>query len=171
MTGNIFEVNESVIDDLAVDGLNVFQNAIDRAGLVFSEELLNDWSTTVIKNDEVLAVEWQFKMYGRYKDMKRIPGYMPPIEVMMDYVEKIGVSKFAWVPGYDIKSSVPTDVAIERIAWGIAKHRASVPVLKRSGTGWYNTNVMKLVNQTRYNIRKKTAEWIAKQGAETLESA
>ena len=165
---NIFQINESVIDDLAVDGLNIFQKAIQKAGLVFSEELLNDWSTNVIKSDDVLAVEWQFQMYGRYKDMKRISGYMPPVEVLMEYVEKVGVDRFAWVPGYDIKSSVPTDIAIERIAWGIAKYRASVQTIKRSGGGWYNENVMKLVNQARYNIRKKTAEWIAQQGAEVL---
>lgn len=165
---NIYQVNESVIDDLAVDGLNVFQNAIQKAGLVFSEELLNDWSTTVIKNDDVLAVEWQFRMYGRYKDMKRIPGYMPPIEVMIEYVEKVGVDRFAWVPGYDVKDSVPTDVAAERIAWGIAKYRASVQVIKRSGAGWYNQNVMRLVNKTRMNIRKRTAEWIAKYSSDTL---
>lgn len=163
-------INESVIDDLAVDGLNVFQTAIQRAGLVFSEELLNDWSTTVIKDDDILAVEWQFQMYGRYKDMKRISGYMPPVEVLIEYVEKVGVDRFAWVPGYDSKDSVPTDIAAERIAWGIAKYRASVQTIKRSGGGWYNENVMKLVNKARMNIRKKTAEWIALQSVETIEA-
>lgn len=163
-------INESVIDDLAVDGLNVFHSAIERAGLVFSEDLLNDWSTSVMKDDDVLAVEWEFKMYGRYKDMKRIAGYMPPVDVLTEYVEKVGVDKFAWVPGYDSKDSVPTDIAAERIAWGIAKYRASVQVIKRSGNGWYNTNVMKLVNQTRMKIRKKTAEWIASQAVQTIES-
>lgn len=166
----IANINESVIDDLAVDGLNVFQSAIRKAGLVFSEELLSDWSTSVIKSDDVLAVEWQFQMYGRYKDMKRISGYMPPVEVITEYVEKIGIDRFAWVPGYDIKSSVPTDIAAERIAWGIAKYRASVQTIRRSGGGWYNENVMKLVNKARYDIRKKTAEWIAKQSAETISS-
>lgn len=163
-------INESVIDDLAVDGLNVFQNAIQRAGLVFSEELLKDWSTTVIKDDDVLAVEWQFQMYGRFKDMKNITKYMPPVEVMMEYVEKIGVDKFAWVPGYTTKDSVPTDIAAERIAWGIAKYRNSVKTIKRSGRGWYNENVMKLVNKARYNIRKKTAEWIALQAVKEIEN-
>jgi hypothetical protein len=167
----VAEVNESVIDDLAVDGLNVFQNAIQRAGLVFSEELLKDWSTSVIKNDDVLAVEWQFQMYGRYKDMKRITGYMPPVEAMIEYVEKIGVDKFAWVPGYTSMDKVPTEAAASRIAWGLAKYRASVKTIRRSGSGWYNENVMKLVNKARYNIRKKTAEWVALQAVETIESA
>lgn len=166
----VAEVNESVIDDLAVDGLNVFQNAIQRAGLVFSEELLKDWSTSVIKNDDVLAVEWQFQMYGRFKDMKRIAGYMPPVEAMIAYVEKVGVDKFAWVPGYTSTDNVPTEVAANRIAWGLAKYRASVKTISRSGSGWYNENVMKLVNKARYNIRKKTAEWIASQAVETIES-
>lgn len=166
----VANINESVIDDLAVDGLNVFQNAIQKAGLVFSEELLNDWSTTVIKDDDILAVEWQFQMYGRYKDMKRISGYMPPVEVLIEYVEKVGINKFAWVPGYEAKDSVPTDIAAERIAWGIAKYRASVQTIKRSGGGWYNENVMKLVNKARMNIRKKTAEWLVSQGVETIES-
>lgn len=167
---NVAEVNESVIDDLAVDGLNVFQNAIQRAGLVFSEELLKDWSTNLIKNDDVLAVEWQFQMYGRFKDMKRIAGYMPPVEVMIEYVEKVGVDKFAWVPGYKAVDKVPTDIAAERIAWGIAKYRASVKTIRRSGGGWYNENVMKLVNKARYNIRKKTAEWIALQAVKEIEN-
>lgn len=168
--GNIIQASDSIIDDLAADGLQVFQRAIEKAGLVLSSELLNEWSSVVSKSDDLLAVEWQFNMYGRFKDMKSLRyTQMPPIEAFEKFVEKVGVDKFAWVPGYDSKQSVPTEIAINRIAWGIAKHRMAVPVVKRSGPGWYNENVMKLVNKARYMIRQKTAEWVSQKTIKVLE--
>ena len=94
---------------------------------------------------------------------------MPPVEAIEAFVEKIGVDKFAWVPGYANKSTVPTDRAIDRIAWAIATHMAKVPTIKREGKGWYNPTVMQLLNTAKKQLREQTSQWIALKTKENLE--
>lgn len=62
---------------------------------------------------------------GRIKDMSSVAWQKrPPIEPFEEYVKKVGVAKFDYVPGYRKGNSpITQSKAINRIAWGIAMHK------------------------------------------------
>lgn len=68
-----------------------------------------------------------FVQYGRYLDLKRNGGKRLSKQVIEElivpWVEKRGISKFNFVPGYsaNTKSTIPDSEKINRIAWGIGK--------------------------------------------------
>jgi hypothetical protein len=46
----------------------------------------------------------------------------PPIEALEDYVRKVGLDRFSYVPGYKYGHfSLASSTAINRIAWGLAR--------------------------------------------------
>jgi len=67
-----------------------------------------------------------FKNSARFLDFRKSPDWQkfPPIKDLEDWVKKIGLNKFKYVPGYKNSSKRPTDdMAARRIAWGVAIHR------------------------------------------------
>ena len=67
-----------------------------------------------------------FKNSGRFIDFRKSPDWQkfPPIESLADWVMKIGISKFKFIPGYqNIKKPISLQMAARRIAWGVALHR------------------------------------------------
>jgi hypothetical protein len=89
-----------------------------------------------------------FADYGRVKDMKvRYHGKGPPFEEILKFVQKVGIDKFKYVPGYP-KGVFPVGragdgqrIAMNRIAWGIVKSR-TLPknADKKYGKKWYAKN-------------------------------
>lgn len=75
------------------------------------------------------AAHLELNMYGRFRDMKRRTYSGPAnFDAILDWVEKIGIQRFKYVPGYDPSkrtvNRVPTtSLAMNRIAWGIAWSR------------------------------------------------
>ena len=59
-----------------------------------------------------------FHQHGRIKDMKGITRTKaPPIEAMEEYVRKVGLDKFSYVPGYKYgQFPLASSTAINRIA-------------------------------------------------------
>jgi hypothetical protein len=67
-----------------------------------------------------------FKNSGRFIDFRKSPDWQkfPPIQSIADWVLKIGISKFKYIPGYQNAKSTPSaQMAARRIAWGVAIHR------------------------------------------------
>jgi hypothetical protein len=67
-----------------------------------------------------------FQNSGRFLDFRKSPDWQkfPPIESLAQWVLKIGLSKFKYVPGYRNSKTPPTaQMAARRIAWGVAIHR------------------------------------------------
>jgi len=66
-----------------------------------------------------------FNAYGKYIEMKELfYSKYPPIDDLKSWVAKRGVSRFKYVPGYENSGTRPSnDVAIARIAWGVATAR------------------------------------------------
>jgi hypothetical protein len=129
----IAELKQDVAKIVA-EGQKYFEGAIKSSGLVLSGELLS--SVDSILRSEAKTIEataiFSFNKYWRFKDMKRLnySGYIN-VDAMMSFVEKVGVGKFAYVPGYENKnpSEVPIGIAKHRIVWGIIKQRRQVPVV------------------------------------------
>jgi hypothetical protein len=99
--------------------------AIEKQGLVFTEELLQSLRSEVVAASarHVATMGIAFVKYGRIRDMKGTNRTKaPPIEEIEKYVEKVGIDKFNYVPGYKYGQFPLTKaVALNRIAWGIAR--------------------------------------------------
>jgi hypothetical protein len=99
--------------------------AIQQQGLVFTEELLQSLRSEVVAASarHVASMGIAFQEYGRIRDMKGTNrSKAPPLEAIEAYVAKVGVDKFNYVPGYRYGQFPLTKaVAINRIAWGIAR--------------------------------------------------
>jgi hypothetical protein len=68
----------------------------------------------------------EFQNSGRFQDWKSMNySKVPPVDVLAEWVEKIGVSKFKYVPGYQGKTErkISDSQAARRIAWGVAMAR------------------------------------------------
>lgn len=76
-----------------------------------------------------------FKNSGRYLDWKKRPEWnkLAPVDLLEQWVLKVGLSKFKYVPGYENSKTVPTQQqAAKRIAWGIAVSRYRRGVKKKA---------------------------------------
>lgn len=118
-----------------------------------------------------------FTDYGRFQDMKfRYTGKMPPFDVMLQYVRKVGVEKFKYVPGYPM-GVIPTGIsqskfgagnriAENRIAWGLSHSRvAPKNSSKKYGTRkWYAkifwSSIDELIEMLMGRVKKMTTNEI-----------
>jgi hypothetical protein len=75
--------------------------------------------------DGVGEILINFQNSGRFQDWRKMDyGKLPPIDVLTEWVEKIGINKFKFVPGYKGKERKISDSqAARRIAWGVAMAR------------------------------------------------
>jgi hypothetical protein len=99
--------------------------AIQKKGLVFTEELLQSLRSEVVAASvrHVASMGIAFEEYGRIRDMKGTNrSKAPPIAEIEAYVKKVGIEKFNYVPGYGFRSRpVGLGRTLNRIAWGIAR--------------------------------------------------
>lgn len=75
--------------------------------------------------DGVGAILIQFQNSGRLQDWRKMEySKLPPVDILAQWVEKIGIDKFKFVPGYRGKERRISDSqAARRIAWGVAMAR------------------------------------------------
>jgi len=109
---------------------------IAKKGLTVTRELLDSMSYTLIDGDTP-SIVFSFAAHGRYIDMKELFWHKaPPVDVLEKWVLKKGVAYFNYVPGYEKRDvntidSIPN--AARRIAWGIARDRASGEAVNQYG--------------------------------------
>jgi hypothetical protein len=122
--------------------------AIEKRNLKLTDELVRSIEYQVVKaaEDQASGVKLAFEDYGRMKEMRHLfYDKMPPVSVMEEFVRKVGLGKFKYVPGYLNKSKVPSeDVAIKRIAWGISKSRLTDT--KHKPRKWFAKNFYSKIN-------------------------
>lgn len=103
----------------------VLMENVKKKRLELSGDLLNSFDYQVQKatSDTLASMHLFFEDHGRHKDMRALVyTKQPPVEAMEEFVRKVGLSKFKYVPGYN--GRMPAEnIAIKRIAWGIAKGR------------------------------------------------
>ncbi len=119
---------------------DVFRREVALQGVVLTGEMLNSIrSSAVEQGTDFIQGHVHFSAIMRLKDMKSLNFIRtPPLAAMRDFVEKVGVRNFAFVPGYN-KGFRPVDaIAIERIAWGIKTSIKQGPNVKRGYRGIYN---------------------------------
>lgn len=117
-----------------------FKRRISSQGLVLTGEMLNSFRRYAAERGEgFVAARLAMTSYVRLKDLKTMNySRTPPLRAMMDFVEAVGLDKFAYVPGYP-KGVRPVNQAqaIERVAWGIKMNMARHPNVKRGYRGIY----------------------------------
>lgn len=117
-----------------------FKRRITSQGLVLTGEMLGSFRQYAAERGEgYVSARLAMTSYVRIKDLKSMNySRTPPLQAMIDYVEAVGLDKFAYVPGYP-KGMWPASktVAIERVAWGIKMNMQRHPNVKRGYRGIY----------------------------------
>lgn len=113
------------VGNYAARALALLSASIQAKGLVLTQELLQSLRSEVVAASarHVASMGIAFEQYGRIRDMKGINRKQaPPIAEIEAYVKKVGLDKFNYVPGYRFgQFPLTPSVAINRIAWGIAR--------------------------------------------------
>jgi hypothetical protein len=135
-----------ILDAYIIQAENAFKARAAGAGLNLTGELLGSFRHTAAKEaGQYVEARLELAGYGRMKDLQRLNySRTPPLLAMESFVEEVGVSKFAYVPGY--KSGVfPANQskAIERISWALKMARARRPNVVRGYRGIYSDPLLK----------------------------
>ncbi len=167
---NYDEEIAAAMAEIMADAEKMFKQALEEKRLVLSAELKESFDRIIVKNAAGIAGEISFDAYGRFKDMKKLSflDHMPPVYAMEYFVEKVGLDKFPWVPGY--KDKVATSLAdINRIAWAIASSKKQAIDVKRKYRGtWYNDSKIKMINVAKKRFTWLTSEYVSWQVANQL---
>ena len=152
---------DSVLQEWTPFVLQILHEGINQRNLLLTEDLYRSLRWEVIKATAgmVASAKLSFRMHGRWKDMRTIRnGKIPPIQTIIDeFVQKVGVGNFTYVPGYTAGKTIPSDsIAMRRIAWGI-----SVSLAKKKQTvakKWYSKNFYGAVNVLIERLMASTQE-------------
>lgn len=164
-----------MLEDITRDAITYFEAAITSKGLVLTQELRDSLKMEVISGIGTMqaATVIHFQGYGRYKDMK-VLSYkdLMPVEALEKFVERIGVGKFAWIPGYEKQGrTMPiTSRAIQRIAAGIVYGMQKKPTVNQGKRhAWYNRTKADFLNVTRRRLLERGREIALKALKDGLE--
>lgn len=171
------QVAADVVGALVAEATLVMQRKIQNAGYVLTGELMDSLKHQSVIVGAELYAEFSigFAGYGRFKDMRELLyEKMPPIDVMEEFVKKLGIEAFDYVPGYltDAKRrvTIPDSRAINRIAWGVARSRIFTAKIRQSKrNAFYNPTRGKLMYETGYKLLESLPEPILRAIKEQLE--
>jgi hypothetical protein len=93
-----------------------------------------DGSISAFSAEAVGQILINFQNSGRFQDWRTRPDYnnQAPVDVLEEWVKKIGINKFKSIPGYAKgKTPISESAAARRIAWGIAVSRLNRGPQKR----------------------------------------
>jgi hypothetical protein len=160
---------DAVLQEWAPTVVQALHEGIKQRGLLLTDDLYRSlrWEILKATSGMVATAKLSFRTHGRWRDMKTIRnGKQAPVDAIIEeFVRKVGVNNFKFVPGYTKGGAVPTDdIAIRRIAWGISKG-----MLKRNQTKarkWYSKNfygaISVLIDKLMGSAQNKAAETITK---------
>ena len=134
--------------ELAVRIEKNFKDAVIREGLTDTNELLDSIKAgTVLVGDKTISTAVVFSALLRIKDMKRLNySTIPPLAPLIDWVERTGLSNFAYIPGYPSGVRRATESEqIYRVAKGIQYNLKAKPNITRGYRGIYNDDLYKKI--------------------------
>lgn len=151
-------INEE-LEDLQHYSVLEMQKLIVKNKIKISGDLLESVKADVIavSKDAYAEMMIDFRGYGRYKDMRVVRhGSVPNIEAMKEFVKKVGLEKFEFIPGYNTGWKMPTtNRAIERIAWGVGIAMFKKGMTQRRGRGFYNIGRSQATKRFRINVMER----------------
>jgi len=147
------------------------KDTVAREGVVESGELLDSIRAgSVTRGKGWISGHVAYSELLRIKDMKVLNyGTVPPVRPITDWVERTGVEKFAYVPGYK-KGFQPTEFEkIQRIAHGIQYYLRATPNIQRGYRGIYNDPLrLFLIPEFYEDMRAAANVYAAQQIRESL---
>ncbi|WP_020603131.1 hypothetical protein [Spirosoma spitsbergense] len=135
-----------ILDQYIIQAERAFVARVQAAGLVLSGELLNSFRHEAATIGEgYVSAKLQMASYGRIKDLQQLNySRTPPLLALENYVEKVGIGHFAYVPGYPTGVFPRTEAqAIQRIAWAYKMSLQRKPNVKRGYRGIYSDPLLK----------------------------
>lgn len=140
---------DQVLQEWAPAVVQILTAAIQKKKLVLTEDLVRSFRWEILKAtaDSVAQGKLYFKTHGRWKDMRTIRNQkQAPIQAIEeDFVNKIGLSNFKYVPGYKNSRFIPSEsIAMRRIAWGISK--GMLKKHQSAARKWYASNFYGTIN-------------------------
>jgi hypothetical protein len=163
-----------VIEDMTRDAVHYFEKAVEAKGMTLTDELKNSfkYEITAASGNLLASATISFEGYGRLLDMKTLRWQGPAnLEAMEEFVDKIGVDKFAYVPGYEKSGKIPTaNIAVRRIASGIAWQRYKISGLSQGKTKmWYTRTLNDFTNVSRRKMMDILGPYLVGTIKESLE--
>lgn len=148
---------QNVLAEGAVFGRTILKNALTKAGVKLTGELINSITdlTQNIANRYKPEVVFEFRDYMRYTDMKTLTynGYTNT-DAIIQFVKKVGVQEFAYVSGMEGDPSKIAN-AESKIAWAILKNRRQkLTVTHLAKRRVYNSTKMLIFNKIRREVSK-----------------
>jgi hypothetical protein len=148
------------------------KGAVDREGVTLTRETLNSIrSGGITKGKGWISGHIYYNDLLRIKDMKVLNySTIPPIKPLAEWVERVGVDNFAYIPGYRDGKAPPTEIEkIYRIASGIQYHLKATPNVRRGYRGIYNDPLrLFLIPQFYEDMRAAANVWAAQQFREAF---
>ena len=160
-----------LLDKYIEEAEKAFQRRIVAEGLVLTGELLNSFRRMAAQAGQgYIEARLDAAGYLRIKDLRSMNyARMPPQAALEAFVEKVGVDKFAYVPGYPRGVRPASDtIAVERIAWGIRQNLRKYPNVKRGYRGIYSDPLLNDVLPKFYSDWKTAAFTTALRGVKLL---
>ena len=168
MAENIIEhpIISKLLEQFVKRTEKAFQTAVHREGLISSGDLLSSIRAEGIKlGSNFISAHVHYSDLLRIKDMKELHyGIVPPLAPLEEWVERVGLNKFAYIPGYPqgVKPATESE-QIHRIAKGIQYNLKAVPDVKRGYRGIYNDNLKFTLLPQFYDDMKAAVAAAAKQ--------
>lgn len=125
-----------------------FKDAVRREGLLDTGDLVDSIKAGSVKTENgTLSTSVAFSALLRLKDMKTLRYFtIPPLAPLVEWVERVGISRFAYIPGYPEGVTKPTEIEqIYRVAAGIQYNLKSKPNITRGYRGIYNDELFKRI--------------------------
>lgn len=146
-----------------------FKDNVLREGLVSSTDLVNSIKAGKIQvGSKMISTSVVFSALLRIKDMKSLNySTIPPLAPLVEWVERKGLSKFSYVPGYSGKISKASDIdKIYRISAGIQYHLKASPTVRRGYRGIYNDDLYRRIIPEFIETLRASSEMWAKLNIE-----
>ena len=164
----------ALLDDYLNQAERAFRRRAEKAKLNLTGAMVQSFQRGAVQQGEDF-IKGRVEMVGyvRLKDMKRLQytHYMPT-DVLEYFVDKVGVEKFAYVPGYEKPgATLPSrEAQAKRIVFGIMAYRKKNPEVRRKYGSIYNDPVSKnIYPRLAYDIKKLAAQVAADAVFEMLD--
>lgn len=147
--------------------VKTLKETLDQKKIRASEKLINSLKAAVVEASENAEgkIYLSFQDYGRIRDMRKvIYTSQPPVDLIKEWVENLGIEKFKYVPGYQRGGFPSRDIAASRIAWGIARNNFKKRIVTRTKKEvWYASPVWTAINKLEGKMAKRYADIVVRK--------
>lgn len=161
-----------IMEDFLKIGETRFKQAVRATGLELTGDLHNSIREGGVERAKgFIRGSVMYSELLRIKDMKQL-NYttIPPRRAMVAFVEKIGISRFPVIPGYqDGRRPASETQAIQRVARALQWHFKSTPNITRGYRGIYNDELKYNLLPVFYDTMEQAAlAWAAEEFRENF---